>query len=399
MAHLMKAGALCHYRCALSKRSFGYRFLATKTYDPLRILFCGADEFSIASLKALHEEHVKRPDRISSIDVVCRPGKRVGRGLKKIREVPIKAVATELSLPIHEIDTFKGWAPPILPGGPINLIVAVSFGLFVPPRILNDAKYGGLNVHPSLLPDFRGPAPLHHTLLAGRTKTGVTLQTLHLKHFDHGVILQQTPCPGFEIPNPDTCTVPELLNIVAPKGAEILLDGIRKGLFVPPIEDAGWRASQSDEPLIHAAKIKPEDRHIDWVNWTWKNIHRRNRVLGPLWSKTLATSDPASGNPSFQQRRVILSDMEEVDTLKGCEPFSLVPGLPFVDSAYPIDRQQGKGLYVFTGDGKLIRIHQMKVEGEQNADSVRAALKARMLSDRTFHSGAADFTPFHNPLQ
>jgi methionyl-tRNA formyltransferase len=86
MAHLMKAGALCHYRCALSKRSFGYRFLATKTYDPLRILFCGADEFSIASLKALHEEHIKRPDRISSIDVVCRPGKRVGRGLKKIRE-------------------------------------------------------------------------------------------------------------------------------------------------------------------------------------------------------------------------------------------------------------------------------------------------------------------------
>jgi methionyl-tRNA formyltransferase len=132
MAHLMRAGALCHHRSALSKRSFGYRFLATKTYDPLRILFCGADEFSIASLKALHEEHVKRPDRISSIDVVCRPGKRVGRGLKTIREgtlstfkdqyawnyahsiiwsiVPIKAVATELSLPIHEIDTFKGWA-------------------------------------------------------------------------------------------------------------------------------------------------------------------------------------------------------------------------------------------------------------------------------------------------
>ncbi|KAH2919515.1 hypothetical protein KXW73_002609 [Aspergillus fumigatus] len=309
--------------------------------------------------------------------------------------------------------------PPILPGGPINLIVAVSFGLFVPPRILNAAKYGGLNVHPSLLPEyapkiqavpqedlsngrmssFRGPAPLHHTLLAGRTKTGVTLQTLHVKHFDHGVILQQTPAPGFEIPNPDTCTVPELLNIVAPKGAEILLDGIRKGLFVPPIEDAGWRASQGDEPLIHAAKIKPEDRHIDWVNWTWKDISRRNRVLGPLWNKTLAVSDPTSENPLFRQRRVILSEMEEVDTIKGCEAFSLIPGLPFVDSAHPIDRQQGKGLYVFTRDGKLIQIYQMKVEGEQNADGVRAALKARMLSDRTFHSGAADFTPFHNPLQ
>lgn len=246
---------------------------------------------------------------------------------------------------------------------------------------------------------FRGPAPLHHVLLAGKTRTGVTLQTLHLKHFDHGVILQQTPAPGFEIPNPESCTVPELLDLVAPKGAEILMDGVRKGLFVPPVEDAGWRASEGDEALIHATKIKPEDRHADWLNWTWEDISRRHRVLGPLWSRSLAVSNTQAESLSFQQRRVILTEMEEVNVLKGSEAFSLVPGLPFVDSAQPIDRQQGRGLYVFTRDGKLVRIHRMKVEGEQNADGVRAALKARMLSDRTFHSGSGDFTPFHNPLQ
>lgn len=122
-------GALCTYRRAGLFPSLSHRCLATKAYDPLRILFCGSDDFSIASLKALHEEHVKRPDRIASIDVVCRPGKKVGRGLKQIREgtylgkldklfaqlivfyvaVPIKAAATALSLPIHEIDTFRGW--------------------------------------------------------------------------------------------------------------------------------------------------------------------------------------------------------------------------------------------------------------------------------------------------
>lgn len=63
-----------------------FRFYATKTSDPLRILFCGSDQFSIAHLKALHAYHLKQPERISSIDVVCRPGKRVGRGLKQIRE-------------------------------------------------------------------------------------------------------------------------------------------------------------------------------------------------------------------------------------------------------------------------------------------------------------------------
>ncbi|GLA59876.1 methionyl-tRNA formyltransferase [Aspergillus tubingensis] len=391
-------GALCTYRRAGLFPSLSHRCLATKAYDPLRILFCGSDDFSIASLKALHEEHVKRPDRIASIDVVCRPGKKVGRGLKQIREVPIKAAATELSLPIHEIDTFRGWTPPTLPGGPINLIIAVSFGLFVPPRLLNGAKYGGLNVHPSLLPDFRGPAPLHHTLLAGKTKTGVTLQTLDLKHFDHGTILAQTPAPGFDIPNPDACTVPDLLNLVCPKGADILVKGIREGLFVPPVEDAGWRASEGDGPLVHAAKIKPEDRHIDWQNWSSLDISRRNRVLGPLWSKALVASNASSEKPSFQHRRVIFTEFEEVTPLKGCDKFSVVPGLPFVDGTHPIDSTKGKGVYVFTRDGKLIMVHQMKVEGEPNADALRAALKARMVGDRTFYSGEVGFTPFYNPL-
>ncbi|GJP98103.1 methionyl-tRNA formyltransferase [Aspergillus niger] len=391
-------GALCVYRRAGLFPSLSRRCLATKAYEPLRILFCGSDDFSIASLKALHEEHVKRPDRIASIDVVCRPGKKVGRGLKQIREVPIKAAATNLSLPIHEIDTFRGWTPPMLPGGPINLIIAVSFGLFVPPRLLNGAKYGGLNVHPSLLPDFRGPAPLHHTLLAGRTKTGVTLQTLHLKHFDHGTILAQTPAPGFDIPNPDTCTVPDLLSLVCPKGADILVKGIREGLFVPPVEDAGWRASEADGQLVHAAKIKPEDRHIDWENWSSLDISRRNRVLGPLWSKALVANNASSEKPSFQHRRVIFTEFEEVTPLKGCDKFSVVPGLPFVDGAHPIDSTKGKGVYVFTRDGKLIKVHQMKVEGEPNADALRAALKARMVGDRTFYSGEVGYTPFYNPL-
>ncbi|KAF7597461.1 Methionyl-tRNA formyltransferase [Aspergillus hancockii] len=392
-------GALCLFRRTGTSRYFAHRYFATRSYEPLRILFCGSDEFSIASLKALHKEQQNRPDRISSIDVVCRPGKRAGRGLKKIREVPIKAAATDLSLPIHEIDTFTGWTPPTLPEGPINLIVAVSFGLFVPPRILKGAKYGGLNVHPSLLPDFRGPAPLHYTLLAGRTRTGISLQTLHLKHFDHGVILQQTPPPGFEIPNPESCTVPELLDLVSPKGAEILVDGIRKGLFVPPVEDAGWRSPEEHEPLVHAAKIKPEDRHIDWANWTWLDISRRNRVIGPLWSKALVTSDASAKAPSFRYRRLIITEMEEVPPMKGSEAYAVVPGLPFVDGAHPIEPGQGKGVYVFTKDGKLVRINKMKVEGEQNADALPAAFKARMIGNRTFSSDSSDYTPFHNPLR
>lgn len=103
------------------------RYASNKSSDPLRILFCGSEDFSIASLRAVHDEHRANPGLISSIDVVCRPPKRVGRNLKTIREgdlpdriglypdtkslqVPISAVARELSLPLHQIDTFTGWS-------------------------------------------------------------------------------------------------------------------------------------------------------------------------------------------------------------------------------------------------------------------------------------------------
>lgn len=224
------------------------------------------------------------------------------------------------------------------------------------------------------------------------------MQTLHLKHFDHGTILAQTPLPGFDIPNPDSCTVQELLDVVAPKGAEILVEGIQKGLFVPPLQDVGWRPSADDGTLIHAAKIMPEDRHIDWTKWTLHDIQRRHHVLGPLWSKSLVASGTYGGKPNFQHLRVIFSEFEEVALLKGCDQFSVVPGLPFIDGALPIKLDEGNGVYVFTRDHKLVRIHQMKVEGGLTTDALRAARKARMIGERTFYSGDIGYTPFYNPL-
>lgn len=193
--------------------------------------------------------------------------------------------------------------------------------------------------------------------------------------------------------------MPQLVDLVAPKGAQILVDGIRKGLFVPPVEDAGWRASEIKEPLIHATKIVPEDRHIDWANMSAIDISRRNRVIGPLWSKALVASNPSHESSSFKYRRVIITEMEEVAPIKGCESFALVPGLPFVNGPHPVEPRRGRGLYVFTQDGTLLRIHKMKVEGEPDADALRAALKARMMGEKTVTSGGVEFTPFYNPLQ
>ncbi|KAL2192026.1 hypothetical protein L209DRAFT_92501 [Thermothelomyces heterothallicus CBS 203.75] len=88
------------------RRPYGTGF---KNSDPLRVLFCGSDEFSCASLQALHDEHKINSTLIRSIDVVVRPGKPTGRGYKVMREVPLRGLAKQLDLPIHERDTFTGW--------------------------------------------------------------------------------------------------------------------------------------------------------------------------------------------------------------------------------------------------------------------------------------------------
>lgn len=80
---------------------------------------------------------------------------------------------------------------------------------------------------------FRGPAPLHHTLLQGRETTGVTLQTLHPKHFDDGEIIAQTPYPGIKH---GAKTVEELRDLLAPIGAQMLVQAIKDRSFVPPIQ-------------------------------------------------------------------------------------------------------------------------------------------------------------------
>ena len=189
--------------------------------------------------------------------------------------MPIKSVANQLGLDLHQIDTFKNWQPP----ESTNLVVAVSFGLLVPARILNGARYGGLNVHPSMLPDLRGPAPITHALLKRRTHIGVTLQTMHPTRFDDGLILSQTSPPG--IPVPESSTPNDLINALGPLGADMLCQGIERGLFVDPKEA---RAGLRDlEQLDHAPKITPEDRKINWKTWTADEIVLRDRVLGRLW--------------------------------------------------------------------------------------------------------------------
>ncbi|KAI0170855.1 methionyl-tRNA formyltransferase [Pestalotiopsis sp. NC0098] len=362
-----------------------------KTSEPLRILFCGSDDFSSANLRALREEQLRNPGLIESIDVVVRPGKRVGRGNKRIQHPPIRDVATELNLTIHERDTFTDWSMP----SRINLIVAVSFGLFVPARLLRAARYGGLNVHPSLLPEFRGAAPLHHALLAGRPATGVTLQTLDDKTFDAGVVLDQTPLDRLVPIEPGrTNTVPELLAALTPVATDMLVRSLREGRHVPPLRAVGWQQEQEQgrsdgsrrllpDATALAPKITPQMRQLvppppagsDVPVWTAGQAVLRQNVIGPLWFRALERQHG-------QVKRVIVDGpLEEVALGKGDERFDPLRGaykklaihrsvgeqggdVSVVSVVFWVPHD-GECVYLVESRTAALKIGQLKIEGEK----------------------------------
>ncbi|KAI1616124.1 methionyl-tRNA formyltransferase [Exophiala viscosa] len=329
--------------------------------EPLRILFCGSDLFSSASLEALYRYSRTAESNVLSIDVVTRTDKRTGRGLKVLKSPPIKATAIGLELPIHQIDTFSGWNPPEYrqTNNPcINLIIAVSFGRLIPPRILNQSTYNGLNIHPSLLPDLPGAAPIQWTIIHGRPTTGVTLQTLHPSKFDQGFILDQTPAPGLKIPNPETITIKELTDMLAPVGAEMLVNAIRNRLYMPPHKPVQSREDKSPA-IMTAPKITSRMQAIDFATQTQAEILRRNRAIGPLF--IFAQHDDVSGrsiriNCGKDMRAARVGDVPN-EVKKKVE--SIPPAIPYAIVEKHSDIHQSTRPLIVNASGPNMANHQI----------------------------------------
>lgn len=389
-------------------RSSGHLCYSTKVCDPLRILFCGSEEYSIASLRALRDEQARQPESILSIDVVCRPPKRVSRGLRTIRDgmesfilkvqlahdskfqsnlLPRRWVCLSMRL-THLRDgqyasMLRLFSCPDISAASSAVRWTDQFGrrgLIRPLRTathterrqiwrLESSPVPSSRVRALLSPlharevysdnvSFRGPAPLHHMLLAGETKTGVTMQTLHPLRFDHGIVLDQTPSPGFDIPDPGRCTVDQLRTIVAASSARMLVDGIRNKIFVPPLEEVGWHGREDDTTsLRHAPKITPEDKHIKWRRWTSVELSRRNRILGPLWNLTVSEEGP----------RRLLFPTVQLHCARRVEELDSNPGFPVGRLYYRSRRGSSETgpVLVNTVDQTTVEIPQIKIEGEQ----------------------------------
>jgi methionyl-tRNA formyltransferase len=153
------------------------------------------------------------------------------------------------------------------PLGNPNLLIAVSFGLFIPPRLISTTEHT-INLHPSLLPQYMGPAPIHHAIKNGDTHTGVSLQTISPVAFDGGIIFNQSDPIPIE---PDEHFL-SLWDRLAAIGAEMLLESVRSQSFRDPMPVATSRQPSLAPRLVNG---------INWEQFTSEEAVRFGRVINP----------------------------------------------------------------------------------------------------------------------
>ncbi|KAJ8249462.1 hypothetical protein GJAV_G00235180 [Gymnothorax javanicus] len=225
-----------------------------KTEPPWKVLFFGTDDFAVESLKILctSRQDSTSGKIVESLEVVTLD-----------KDLPVRRFANANELVVHD------W-PLINAEGRFDLGVVVSFGCLLREGLIRQFPYGILNVHPSLLPRWRGPAPVFHTVLHGDTVTGVTIMQIRPHRFDVGPILSQEVCQV-----PENCTAEQLGASLATMGASLLLDTLKN---LP--ERIANRKEQSKEGATLATKINTEMSWVVWEEQTCDHIGRLFRAIG-----------------------------------------------------------------------------------------------------------------------
>lgn len=228
-----------------------------------KVIFMGTPDFAVPVLEGLLEN-------TNVIMVVTQPDKEVGRHHELV-PTPIKKVAEEHNVPVFQPTKIRNDYEPIINAG-ADIIITCAYGQIIPEAILNAPRLGCINVHASLLPRLRGGAPLHHALIDGEEKTGITVMYMD-KKMDTGDIISTK-----EYIIKDTDNVGIIHDTLSVMGKELLLETL------PSIIDGtNNRTPQNNDEATYAWNITREEEHIDF-NRPAKEIYNQVRGLYP-WPK------------------------------------------------------------------------------------------------------------------
>lgn len=300
----------------------------------LRIVFAGTPDFAARHLAALlSSEH-------EVIAVYTNPDRPAGRG-KKLSAPPVKQLALEHDIPVYQPENFKSdEAKQQLADLNADLMVVVAYGLLLPQSVLDTPRLGCINVHGSILPRWRGAAPIQRSIWAGDAETGVTIMQMDIG-LDTGDMLKVATLP---IEATDTSTsMYEKLAVLGPEALVECLSDIAAGTAVAE--------KQNDELANYAKKLSKEEARINWSDDA-AHIERCVRAFNP-WP--MSHFEAAENSIKVWQSRV-------------AEQTSDKP-------AGTILQADKTGIYVATGQGVLV-LEQLQVPGKK-AMAVQDILNSR----------------------
>jgi len=274
----------------------------------MKIIFAGTPEFSVASLAALlNSEH-------QVVAVYTQPDRPAGRG-RKLTASPVKLLALEHNIPVYQPKSLKGETEQAeLASQQADLMVVVAYGLLLPKAVLGAPRLGCVNVHASLLPRWRGAAPIQRAILAGDTESGVTIMQMD-EGLDTGGMLLPRSCP---IGPEDTAA--DLHDQLALLGAEALHDAL-PGIFDGTLQPE----AQNDTLATYAKKLDKSEARLDW-NQSAALLNQQIRAFNP-WPVAQTTLDgaviriwqsaPLADTTSAEPGQVIATCREGIDVATG----------------------------------------------------------------------------------
>ncbi|EDP67970.1 methionyl-tRNA formyltransferase [Carnobacterium sp. AT7] len=289
----------------------------------IKIIFMGTPAFSVPILEALIDSEYE------VIAVVSQPDRPVGRK-KVLTASPVKAAAVKHGLPIFQPEKISG-SPEMdaLIALEPDLIVTAAFGQFLPQKLLSVPKYGAINVHASLLPKYRGGAPVHYALMQGEKETGVSIMYME-KKMDAGDILSQK---SLEITRDDD--VGTLFDRLSLLGKELLMDTLPKLLAgdITPVK-------QDEAKVTFSPNIKREEEMIDW-NKTATEVDFQVRGMRP-WPVAYT---------ELEGNRLKLWDVTPTEEVTTAAPGTII-------------RIEKEAIYLACGNQTVLKINEVQPAGK-----------------------------------
>jgi methionyl-tRNA formyltransferase len=317
----------------------------------MRIVFCGTPPFAVPTLK-----HLLAQGDVNIVGVISQPDRPRGRG-QIVSASPVKAVALATGLPVHQPakigspeaqEHLQKLAP--------ECVVIIAYGQIIPARLLHIPRYGWINLHASLLPKYRGAAPIHWAIANGEPKTGVTTMRIDAG-MDTGEILLQR-----EIPIGPRETAPELSIRMAEAGAPLMAETLR-GLAAGALKGS----AQDHSEATYAPLLKKEDGRIDWTR-SAQEIFDRMRGFAPwpgAYTSFRGQSCHVWAEPVPDRIR---KGQIHVKTEAG-------PGTLFLEE---------DELHVACGGATVLRVLTVKVEGRKQVSAAEFANGARLTAGERF---------------